>query len=661
MLERLVEYVLEQPENFCAQLLLQDMALCQAWLESCDGDGEEAGRVKALRDRVVCWQQAEPAAVESTAGRRQQMFLREAVSRIQRKGLDALSNSEVFFLHAVDRLLTQVVNPERFARVERLLRRSRDRLIQRCEGIRPTPHLPDLSGLIQYVTEADILQAPVRDTRLLAGIELPCRGPVLSASCHLRVLGDVPERSTVVVEGAGHCCVDGYVMGRVLSKRQCEIRGNISGVAVVLHGDIRARSIINNAQVIAKMGSVYCQSAQGPKLVFAGRRLSIAGDTMLGNYIARKMDVGNDVRGGRIQVSELVQAKHFRHLGANTLSVVLRRELNCEDFGEVTGAELKKLLSRAYRLRSVAHHFEAVGNLAQNEAERSAQSVLMYVFGSGEAHRKLGSLMRCQRRIEILNRIENNLRDLLETARDGLTRRETSTAPDLQSESLALFDDSDPVDDDLRKEHEDAVKLRERLRARGLDRKQRTLIMQQTAAKLEHVEEEKRAALVELERKEKSIQTLEPYEKLVESSGKGASKLEVLQRVLPTLQQQTEGPIASRLKSGFVTMELRKISQRVRYAEDYRKRAEDTLHEFRTVTDRLGEDFQVEVLERPEDESLGARAIGHFDEGVSIYLEVVTEDPSEQPPGTVFKTEVDDGVRCYIRERDHVRFHRRRE
>ncbi len=81
MLKRLIEYVLEQPVDGCGGLLLQDMALCRAWAESCAGETTEADRLRAMEARLVYWQGAAPPEPEATSGRRQQMLLRDALGR----------------------------------------------------------------------------------------------------------------------------------------------------------------------------------------------------------------------------------------------------------------------------------------------------------------------------------------------------------------------------------------------------------------------------------------------------------------------------------------------------------------------------------------------------------------------------------------------------
>lgn len=233
------------------------------------------------------------------------------LTHLDRDRIAQLAADEVAFLCTAFDLVKRSARPEDHSRFAGRFEAHQQPLLGLKEELTPSNDVHQLEIHIQYATEADIKGAEVTSIRLLAGIELPCRGPLFTAGNHLRILGDVPENCTVEVKNEGSCSVDGYVMERILTKGHCEIRQNISGVAIVLDGHVRARSIINNALVISKMGEVFCINAQGPKLVFAGRSINIRESTMLGKFVARDLEIGEEARGSHIEVAGTAEAKHF--------------------------------------------------------------------------------------------------------------------------------------------------------------------------------------------------------------------------------------------------------------------------------------------------------------------------------------------------------------
>ena len=609
--------------------------------------GEDRG--KELRERISHWQVHWEPPDPGTEGRRHQLLLRELIDALDEGRPDDLNADEAAFLCAVHRLSSGMRDLDAFQRLRERLNRPMGALSKRVAEEGTAPGLPGLWRRMGYVTERELRGAPHRESRLLAGIELPCRGAVYETAANLRVLGDVPDNCTVVTEGNATCCVEGYVLGRVLAKRQCEVRGNVSGVVIVLREDVRARSIINNATAIAKMGSVYCRNAQGPRLVFGGKEIHIAEGVILGQYITRSMVVGNEVRGGQIQVSQRVESKGFRHLGASNLAIVLRRELCCEDFGEVTGEELNQLLSEAYRLRRLAHNYDSMESLARRECEHQAQSALMYIFGGSETHKKLEDIAAARRRLTTLERTANNLQLVLEAAEDRLARR-GGGEHFMGEDALLSFEEVASDDQDLAQENEEAKKFQQKLRSRSLSRTQAANIVSDVKKRLSRLDDERESLDELVVQRSREMQSLDQYDRLLGKSGKSATKLELLKNILPSLKQQpADSPSGVRLASQFVQMALRNVDRQLRHASENASLATKYRNEFHAVTERLGKDFQIRVLENPAEEE-AARAVGRFDGGVRIYLDVFADNPAELPEGSVILTpEGDNEVRTYVR------------
>jgi len=653
LLKRLIDFVASGGAAHPFKLTLQDVVLCQLWL---DGQGhqrvqsETTQRVGARLDR---WIAAPDEPDLNTAGRRHQHLIRLLIQRLEGGALAKIAADEVAFFCAAHELVERSRSGKMQARFLSLAAPYREVMLARREEVAPSNDAHQLEQYIQYASEKDILAAGVSAVRLLAGIELPCRGPVFKAGNNLRVLGDIPEGCTVVVENEGFCSVDGYVMGRVLARNYCEVRHNISGVAVVLRGHVRARGIINNAQVISKLGSVYCHNAQGPKLVFA-----VAQSTMLGRFVTRDMAVGGDVRGSHIEVAGTAQAAHYRHLGMNGVTVVLRRELSCEDYGEVTGDELKQLLSRAYALRRYAHNFQNLETAARREADHTAQSILMYLFGGGEVQKRLQGFLHAQRRHTLVSNVVDNLQGILEQAQDSLMGAVAGEDEPALPRPEDGGDTEGEGDHELRGARAEAEKLERSLRARNLNQMQRTLLLEEARLKLAEMLALQRQTAEKMREEERSIQHLEQYEKVLAGSGEGATKLAVLNNILPALQKQPpESPIGTRLRANFVTRALRTVERAAARAEQFSAKAEENLLDFRAVSERLGKDYQIRVLEDPESEGESARVTGMFEEGTRIFMDTCVENMAEAPGDTILTRESDKGIQTYVRPNARSRFH----
>ncbi len=653
MLKRLIDFVSSDTSRPPFQFTLQDISLCQLWYESQVRQQIDTPITPLVRQRIEAWKQSSETPDVSSAGRRHQRLLRVTLARLENtpKGLVA---DEVAFLHAALTLAETAQNASQQTRFLSRIRPHQDTLLKLLALGAPSSDLHHLEMHIVYASAADILGAETTSVRILAGIEVPSRGPVFKARNHLRILGDVPENCTVVVENEGSCSVDGYVLGRILTKSDCEIRHNISGVAIVLHGDVRARSIINNAFVVSKMGSVFCRNAQGPKLVFAGRSIEVAESTMLGKYITRDMNIGDEARGSHIEIAGEAQARQFRNLGMSNINIVLRRELSCDDFGEISSDGLKKLLSQAYALRRNAHNFKNMSEAAQREADHTAQSVLMYIFGGGEVQKRLQGFLHAQRRHTLATNVVTNLENILERAQDRLYSR------CLSDEAESNFNSHEDMEQDseLMAAREEAEKFNTSLSSSTLNTMQQSLLLEQVRQKLSDMRGMQREAEEQLREQERSLQHLEKYEQVLAGAGANATKIDVLNRILPAMNKQApESAMGKRLRSGFVVRALRTVDRAGRHATEFGQKADQYLSDFRAVSERLGKDYQVRVLENPESEEVSARVSGIFDDGIRIYMDVYTENIGDIPKDAVIITERDDGVRTYIRPKAGGRFH----
>lgn len=662
LLKRLIDFVASPPPGNAVRLTLQDVALCALWLEAQSRRAPLDSAGQAVAQAVQRWIASPETPDLNTVGRRHQSLLRDLIDQLQTHPPERLVLEEVAFLTTVLSLTRQVGAHPVAVRAATLLEAYGGALEQRKEGRTPAPGLTTLERRVQYVTERDILAADNTFVRLLAGIELPCRGPVFKASANLRILGDVPDGCTVVVENEGCCCVDGYVMGRVLSRRQCEIRHNISGVAIVLTGHIRARGVINNAMAISKMGSVVCMNAQGPRLIFAGQSIVVTDTALMGRLVTRHLHVGREVKGSRLEIAGEATAQYYRHLGMSNVSIVLRRELSCADYGEVTGAELNQLLSRAYGLRRHARNFSHLAAAARREADHSAQSVLMFLFGGGEVQKRLESLLRSQRRHAFISHVVLNLRNMLIDAREELfepgTSGEDGPPPSTAADTVLVAPLDDLEDDDLKAAEVETAALQSSLHSKALDRRQRSLLMETAQKKLAAMTALQAQMAEQVLQEERAMQNMEKYEQILAGRGRHATKLDVLNHILPALQAQpADSLLGKRLRSNFSVLALRNVTRAARRASECDQKAAENLNNFRAVSEQLGKDYQIRILENPEDEGNAARVTGRFEAGARIFMDEYIENIAGAAPDAMIITPNDDAIRTYLRSGTGTRFY----
>lgn len=634
MLDRLISYVAALSPEAVNSLLLQDIALALAWVESLGKTSEEQERLQAIRTQTERWWAAPQPPEIQTEGRRHQWLIRELVDALRAGRMEALQRDEIHFLCVMHRFIKQSSQGRVSERLSGLLAPYMPAVEARRPMAIAAPGLPTLSARLEVVTPEDIRAAKPREIRILAGIELPCMGPVYSRAGHLRIIGSVPENCTVVLE-EGHCCVDGYVLGRVAARDHCEVRENVSGVVIVRQGNVRARNIIDNAFVVSKRGRVYCKACQGPKLVFAGSEIRMAGGAVLGSYAAPGIHIGNDALGGEYDVSGTLTASRFRHSKSRPLAIVLRSNLSCEDYGEATSPEMNRWLSKANRLRVRLQNLKHMAHLAEQDAEHCATTVLMYLLAGDNVRKQVQDLTTAQRRLAVLNRIVAGLVTLTHNAEQKLrgpspqadapkTSEETEPTMDfdeVEADIQAITAEDLLIDGDLAEERAGMVEMREKLAGTERDRRSTTVILARLRERLSARLREREQLGADIRQKEQHLQTSIGYADLLERSGK-ATKVQLLKGLLA----KTRGPAAdstlvARTKSKFAHWALRTMGQRLKAAEKHRSAAQKVREELAEVGDALWKRFQIQLGEEEPGAKRAARVTGRFDAGVRIYTD----------------------------------------
>ena len=290
MSEPLVQYALAaSPEQLLA-LPLEDMALCQAWYNAQPAETRADPDYRELPGRIAQWTADKVHVPRATDGARQQPMLRHCMDALERRGVDALHRDELDFLFFLHALIKRAKVRSQFQRPLDRITPHIDAIGRRRETLPVEPGLKNLQQHVLVVTESTLQAARSREIRMFGGLREAFRGPVLSHTGTLKIVGDIPDGTAVVVEG-GTCYVGGYVLGRLLVSEHAEVQENIAGLLISQRGNIRARGIVNRASVIAKRGRIACGAVQTPHLVYAGTQIRIRESATQGTFFAPRIRV----------------------------------------------------------------------------------------------------------------------------------------------------------------------------------------------------------------------------------------------------------------------------------------------------------------------------------------------------------------------------------
>jgi hypothetical protein len=642
MLDRLIEYLDGLSHEELAQVSLQELALCSAWYQSRaheKGARQEYAHVVAAVERWLTLDQDRPVASE---GRRQQWLLRETMEALLTNGPNALTRDELDFLRAAYWLAKKVEPAALYSRLCATLEPHMEAIDARRRSLPVAEGLPALSGRFHVVTEGDLKRAAFREEPSFAGLELSVEGPWFECTGHLNVLGSVPDGCVVSVEG-GSCYVQGFVLGHVAATRDCEILENIGGVVVSRRGDIRARNIVANARVVAKKGSVHCLAAQMPALVFAGGRIAIAEDAVMGRLIAPRIRVAGQVRGGILQVSECVEAGRFRNADTRKLALVLRRELTPRDYGEKASKKTSRLISQAKRLRRRIAEMDALAEAADREAQISGRSAFIYLCAGGQGQEALEQISVADGRVNVLSRLISVMRTFSTNVEDhalaiagGAADEETSprSLPGGDTDLDAF--DSEQMDNDLAERLTDLLSMRERLRRRPRDAGVLARVVLELREHLKVCGEERQTLVDSIARKQRKLRHGVQGAAVALLSGVGPEDdpLNVLRRAINLARARSPQDIlGKRLRDSFFRSLVRTTKSGVDRAGQCRYTGDTLLVEFLSVSKELREEHEIDI---PQALPTGrAEAVGRFDDGVRLCTDFFLVDDLHSRPGSV--------------------------
>jgi len=670
MFDQFVEYIANAHADEVRALTVEDMAVCVAWFQSYANDPVKQEACAGLQEATELWVAGLAPHEHESEGSRQQPLLRALVDELQDGRLEQLKRDELDFLCIVYDLMQRADGSALFERPSTVLAPHIEVLQARRSALALAPGLPAVSKRICIVMGEHIEAARSREIRLLAGIKLPGRGPVFSYKGNLKVLDYVPENCTVVVE-QGACYVSGFVMGKVVAAKHCEVRENISGVTIVTQGDIRVRNIINKAVVISKLGRVRCRSAEEPKLVFAGESIWIGESAVGGRYVSPRMEVAEEVVSGEVNVSESLTAKRFRSSRVSGLSIVLRRELSCEDYGEEIGLDGRRLMAQRAELRRRLHSLKHMIALAEEESEHHATSALMFLWGGEKTKHLLEEIQFAQRRLAFLDRIIAGLKTLREIVESNLAVSASSRLSQTEPLGEAGGESRDSIQDierelaEIESEGEidaDLSEKREEMLAMGQDLNKSVPYPNLAAAFLGRLQQKESTWLMErdeltaaVEAKGQDLLRLAGRMELLDQAGEDASRVQLLVQLLALAKKRrADRELASRVQASIVRLMLRAVNARIERARNYKESVAEVRRELDEVNTRLYKGYQIATTDE-DAPPVVPRATGCFDARVRVYAGRFPLDRPDAPPGAVLVTPNSHGrVVTYVRENQSI-------
>ncbi len=652
MLSCAVKHVLNCPPDELGTLSLEDISAALAWYESFDPISEKRLAAADIPARTSAWVALGRIEQPETEGRRQQPLIR-AIINGARDNPESIHADEWTFLRVVRRVAGDV--GAEFATLIELL----DRVLEIAPQASGAPGLSNADRRVQLVSGDDIQHARSRNIRYFAGIDLPALGPVLALTGNVKVVDEVPDDTTLVVE-EGSCTIGGYLLGRVAASRNCEVRENISGVVIVREGAIRARQAVAGAFIVAKWGNVSLRGAQNPKLVFAGSRLIITGDAAMGAYAAPEISVGGDAVGGSWTVSRSMEATRFRHTDMQKMDIALQVNISYEEYGGLIAPEASRLVHRIASLRRKEANIGTMMRLARNDCEHFASNAIMFLFGGEKLRQRIELVNTIRRRLAFLDRVIAGIDVATLSAEEQLRERENGdgsaepVAHDIGleglEEELGQIAAEGGIESQLAEEGNQLVQMAKRTRSPGKRGSIAASELFRLREKKIHWIAERARLSADLEEQEADLRQAVGRTAVLEQD-RAASKVQMLTKLLALARNRPEGdPLQERARASFVALMLRSIDARRKRIQSYAKVIEET----RETKKELAAQLETEHHVRPrfDDENAGVEpeAKGRFESGIVLCTDRYLIGVPDLPEGHVLVTsDSRDKIVRYIR------------
>ncbi len=659
MFESLLRQIQMLSPEELANAYLEEMAICRAWYASYEGNEEERAPFNDIPERIQAWLKCAVTPNEPTEGHRQQPLLRRVIKAVVQGELSEMQRDELDFLHYAWELSHQV--DEKISGLQRSIRSLKPFIAQLQklrEKLELNPGLPALELRMGLVTADDLRKAQTRDIRVFGGIALTIRGPVYFSKGDIKVVGNVPEDCTLVVEG-GSAYVSGMVQGNIAVSESCEVFGNVSGVIVARRGDVRGMSLLSPSTVISKEGSVHFRESLEPRLVFGCKKIRIRGNATGGNYYGRVVEIGDTFTSGELHVSEVASANLFCCSETRKLVVLLRRGLSYRDYGEVLTQESNRLLSNAMKLRQSIANIRLLLDITEREADEYAGNVILFLLGSDKTQEQVEQIQRLRRRNACLNRLLAAGRSLamaiedrigfLEDSNGGM--HESQSSP-FGSEERTLLDELEKelmhlasegvIERDLYDERDEILHLGRLLLRKMLTPKDVIDTLNLLLAKIDDLELKKVITTEHALQIEETVERAVGRAAIIDRAKTARARVEVLGQLLSECRKRgVHESFRDRVNDRYVNLMRRNIEMRLSRMGGYRLALREIEDRAVKIREKLWDEFQVSLpLHVIEGEMLdGARIVGCFDTGVKICIWKHLMDAQQDPHGGLCYTE----------------------
>lgn len=629
MYDSVVKYVTDLADDKLPQVHLETMALCAAWLDSYRDQPDVTSPYVPLKQKLDVWVRDVEPSREETEGYRQQPLLRDLAEELTKGHLDKLRREELDILYFAWGLVQRSGKPQLFERIPVMIEPHIKMIDARRDQLPLSPGLGGLSQRIMIYTTEDIKTAAARDVKIFAGLDTPLRGPLLVASGDTKIIGDIPDGHGVAVEG-GNVTVTGRVNGRLAATKNCEIHGPIAGVVVSRKGAIRARNMFPQSIAVAKEGSLMVTAIEGAKMAFGCNMLRVKHSVKAGTILGRCIEVGEEIIGGRVQTSEFVKAARFKN-DEKRMSIVLRRGLSPQDYGEVLLIESLRLLTNAIKLRQKLSSLTEMHDLAEREADEYAGNVLVFLVGDEGSASRVANVQGLRRRLAYMSRLSATAHALVGYVEERVTAGQQTDNIATGAEERALMDDLQKELGMLATEGQVEVAVQEAQKSlvNFVKRLSAQVVLPQVLLKiLEEVSEKHREFSAEVLRLEQQIIR---EEGVIEGA---AGKTAILDRAkeaghrVSLLNQLTAaarakpgaGGFQKKLTERYVKIMQRNIEARLAHATTYRSAILQTEQRIEAIRDKLWTEFQISlplhVIKGWNRD--GAKAVGQFESNIMI-------------------------------------------
>jgi len=481
---------------------------------------------------------------------------------------------------------------------------------------------------------------------MFGGLQEAFRGPVLSHAGTLKIVGDIPDGTAVVVE-EGTCYVSGYVLGRLLVSEHAEVQENVAGLLIAQRGNIRARGIINRATVIAKRGRITCGTVQAPNLVYAGTQIRVRESAILGTYFSPRIRVDKELKGGIWHVTDVLLAQSIVHQEERPVDIVFRANIGHEDFGEALPKEVKTLLRTANRLQARIDYLDQLRGRQAEEAEHYASTALLYICSGTSSQEQLQQVDVLKRRRAFLLRMMTGIHLLTKSLVAELHAGRIS-APDRHGTTIAV---QRAIQRSLAEVTRELADLKgEGSYPQELDEEWAALIALHARSTGNPAADTLSRAIMSFHESRKgwqeevmqlderinamqaSLSGGESRKALIErAQAEGTSQPILLQLAKAARQRGPEDPVVRRMETPFVRRMLQLLKKRNEWVAKYGDEARERQEELSAVYKKLRESHNIDpVAHKPQ-----PRAQGVFHGGARLHAEERQTDANIELNGTI--------------------------